>query len=246
MDPTKKAPILQRRPAAEPLTEALGIESPQLGPDREDGLGLGGEVEAVGEFMIVNPLHAEPVVEQDDPTLARIDDQPVEEAVQIGEESRPHFLVEREKDLGLVRRTSGRGRQAGLLGRIGRKMLPGEEQRKPVGLVPDRKTIRVGSPESGPADIGPELFVHEAPGHVVVGPVHGREHATELVPQLGRITLPDDPDESRHLCLLVPIPSPGPVQPLTVRPARRRWDKALCMVACPQWIMAALLLTPRA
>ena len=27
---------------------------------------------------------------------------------------------------------------------------------------------------------------------------------------------------------------------------RRRWAKALCMVACPQWIMAALLLTPQA
>ena len=64
MDAIKERAVLQSASATDVLGEASRVSAPQFGANCKDGLRLGRKIESFACLVIVDPVHAIPVVEE--------------------------------------------------------------------------------------------------------------------------------------------------------------------------------------
>jgi hypothetical protein len=89
----KDGPIFEDASALNPFSQSLRVYPPKLRADSEDGLGLRGKIERILGLVIIKPVHAEAVVEEDGRSARPIGDKPVKPSVQTGRKA-GIFLVE--------------------------------------------------------------------------------------------------------------------------------------------------------
>src|SRR4029077_15982483 len=63
-DALEQGSIVEDATACDEFSQASSIDLPELGTDREDGLGRGGEREGVRRLVVVEPAHPVSIVEQ--------------------------------------------------------------------------------------------------------------------------------------------------------------------------------------
>ena len=148
--------------------------------------------------MIINPIQAVAIIEENGIFLAQVEQQTTEPAVKPLQKSKSLVLIQVDKCTRVLPiKQMPSGNKLGYIKRFD-ETLAGEDQANVLRFVPDRQTVRKRSTEGGPTHANPKCPIEVSPRSVEPLVDHAFAHRLEH----GRIVaagfLPNNSGDSGH------------------------------------------------
>ena len=196
----EERPVLEDAAARDELAQPAEVRAPAFRPHGEDGFGFGGEIEGVFGVVVVDAVHAVPVVEERRRAAGAIREQPVKPSVQAGR--KPVVLFGQVHEVlasAAVEPVSAPLEPASgvWLG----ELLSREDEHGRAPLVFERHPIREGTLEHAPSDVHAQRLVDPGAGAVQRPVAERLQHPRQLTLRVLGRKLGDETGDSRHVGL---------------------------------------------